>query len=239
MNADAGQFFFRYRNAIGPVVFLVALFVGTPSYPLGRDDLNLALDALGVCIALLGQALRILTIGYEYIERGGRDRKVYASTLVQGGVFAHCRNPLYLGNIMLAVGISLVVHSAAFYLIVLPAVGFAYVAIVAAEEAFLRGKFGDAYHDYCRRVNRWIPEWRGWQQSIAAMRFNWRRVLVKEYNTAFVLVLALTVVKFWADYRVRGPAALPSGTALLFAFACWFCAYVCVRALKKTGYVKA
>jgi protein-S-isoprenylcysteine O-methyltransferase Ste14 len=221
------------------VVFLVALFVGTPTYPLGRDDLNLALDVLGVCIALLGQALRIITIGYEYIERGGRDRKVYASTLVQGGVFGHCRNPLYLGNIMLAVGIALVVHSAAFYLIVLPVVGYAYVSIVAAEEAFLQGKFGDAYRDYCKRVNRWIPRWRGWSQSVAGMRFNWRRVLVKEYNTTFVLVFALAVVKFWADYRVRGPAALPSGTALLFAFVGWLCIYVCVRALKKTGYVKA
>ena len=239
MNACLGQIFFRYRNAIGPVVFLVALFIGTPTYPLGRDDLNLALDGLGVCIALLGQALRIITIGYEYIERGGRDRKVYASTLVQGGVFGHCRNPLYLGNIMLAVGIALVVHSAAFYLIVLPVVEYAYVAIVAAEEAFLQGKFGDAYRDYCQRVNRWIPRWRGWSQSVAGMRFNWRRVLVKEYNTTFVLVLALVAVKFWADYRVRGPSALPSGTALLFAFACWLCGYVCVRALKKTGYVKA
>jgi protein-S-isoprenylcysteine O-methyltransferase Ste14 len=239
MNAAVGQFFFRYRNAIGPVVFLVALLVGTPSYPLGRDDLNLALDVLGVCIALLGQALRIVTIGYEYIERGGRDRKVYASSLVQGGVFGHCRNPLYLGNIMLAVGIALVVHAAAFYLIVLPVVGYAYVSIVAAEEAFLQGKFGDVYRDYCRRVNRWIPQWRGWSQSIAGMRFNWRRVLVKEYNTTFGLVFALTLVKLWADYRVRGPAALPSSQALLFALACWLCAYVCVRALKKTGYVKA
>jgi len=239
MNADVGQFFFRYRNAIGPVVFLVALLVGTPTYPLGRDDLNLALDVLGVCIALLGQALRIVTIGYEYIERGGRDRKVYASTLVQGGVFGHCRNPLYLGNIMLAVGIALVVHSAAFYLIVLPVAGYAYVAIVAAEEAFLQEKFGDAYRDYCRRVNRWIPRWRGWSRSIAGMRFNWRRVLVKEYNTAFGLMFALTVAKFWVDYRVRGPAALPSSQALLFAFACWLCAYFCVRALKKTGYVQA
>lgn len=239
MNADVGHFFFRYRNAIGPVVFLVALLVGTPSYPLGRDDLNLVLDALGIAVALLGQALRIITIGYEYIERGGRDRKVYASTLVQGGVFAHCRNPLYLGNILLAVGIALVVHSAAFYLIVLPAVGFAYVSIVAAEEAFLRGKFGDEYRYYCRRVNRWIPQWRGWSQSVAGMRFNWRRVLVKEYNTAFVLVFALTVVKLWSDYRVRGSAVLPPGFVLLAALAVWLAAYVGVRALKKTGYVKA
>lgn len=239
MTTIAGQFFFRYRNAIGPLVFLIALLVGTPTYPLGSRELNLALDAFGVCIALLGEALRIVTIGYEYIERGGRDRKVYASTLVQGGVFAHCRNPLYLGNSMLAVGIALVVHSAAFYLIVLPLVGYAYVSIVAAEEAFLQEKFGDAYRDYCRRVHRWIPRWRGWSQSIAGMRFNWRRVLVKEYNTVFGLVFALTVVKLWADYRVRGQLALPSGKAMLLAFACWVCAYVCVRALKKTGYVKA
>ena len=179
MNARPGQFFFRYRNAIGPVAFLVALLAGTPAYPLGRDDLNLALDVLGMCAALLGEALRIVTIGYEYIERGGRDRKAYASTLVQGGVFAHCRNPLYLGNILLAVGIALVVHAAAFYLIVLPLAGYAYVSIVAAEEAYLQEKFGDAYRAYCRRVNRWVPRWRGWPCSIAGMRFNWRRVLVK------------------------------------------------------------
>jgi protein-S-isoprenylcysteine O-methyltransferase Ste14 len=238
-NADLGQFFFRYRNAVGPGVFLVALLIGTPSYPLGRDDLNLLLDGIGVFVALLGQALRILTIGYEYIERGGRDRKVYASTLVQGGVFAHCRNPLYLGNIMLAVGIALVVHSAAFYLIVLPVVGFAYLSIVAAEEAFLLEKFGDEYRRYCRHVNRWIPEWRGWTQSIAGMHFNWRRVVVKEYNTAFVLVFALTLVKLWSDYRVRGSAAIPSGFVLLCALAIWLGAYFFVRALKKTGYVKA
>jgi len=239
MNADLGHFFFRYRNAIGPAVFLVALLVGTPSYPLDRDDLNLVLDLLGVSVALLGQALRIMTIGYEYIERGGRDRKVYASTLVQGGVFAHCRNPLYLGNIMLALGIALVVHSAAFYLIVVPLVGFAYVSIVAAEEAFLRAKFGDEYLRYCRRVNRWMPRWRGWTQSIAGMHFNWRRVLVKEYNTAFVLVFALTVVKLWSDYRVRGSAVLPPGLVLLAALVIWLAAYFCVRTLKKSGYVKA
>ncbi|MDB5841584.1 MAG: hypothetical protein JWQ23_3536, partial [Herminiimonas sp.] len=72
MNEKIGGFFFRYRNAIGPLLFLLALFIGNPAYPLGQPDLDILFDVLGVTCALLGQALRILTIGYEYIERGGK-----------------------------------------------------------------------------------------------------------------------------------------------------------------------
>jgi protein-S-isoprenylcysteine O-methyltransferase Ste14 len=238
MHALLGTFLFRYRNVIGPVVFVFALLTTRPSYPLGRDSLNLVLDLFGIFIALLGEALRIVTIGYEYIERGGRDRQVYASRLVQGGVFAHCRNPLYVGNILLAFGLALIVHSTAVYLIVLPLVMYAYVAIVAAEELFLRTTFGTEFDAYCRRVNRWVPNWRGWHASIAGMRFSWRRVLVKEYNTVFVVLLALTAVKLWSDYQVRGQAVLPSAVTLTVGLCLWLAAYVLVRTMKKRGYVK-
>jgi protein-S-isoprenylcysteine O-methyltransferase Ste14 len=239
MNAKVGSFFFRYRNAIGPAVFLVAIAAGRPTYPLNRPDLNLALDIAGMLVALLGEMLRVLTIGYEYIERGGKNRQVYASKLVQGGVFAHCRNPLYVGNILLAVGIAMVVHSLAFYLTVLPLVAFAYSCIVSAEERFLREKFGEEYLRYCNRVNRWVPQWKGWRDSVDNMEFNWRRVLVKEYNTLFVAALALVAVKIWSDYQVRGPAAVPSSGALSLAFALWLSSYVLVRSLKKSGFIKA
>jgi protein-S-isoprenylcysteine O-methyltransferase Ste14 len=239
MHARVGTFLFRYRNALGPVLFLLALFAGHPTYPLGRDSLNLLLDVAGILIGLLGEALRIVTIGYEYIERGGRNHQVYASRLVQGGVFAHCRNPLYVGNILLAVGFALIVHSTAFYLIALPLVVYAYMAIVAAEELFLQKKFGAEFEQYCRRVNRWVPNWRGWRASIAGMRFSWRRVLVKEYNTIFVVLLALTAVKLWSDYQVRGLAVLPSTGVSVVVLCLWVGAYGLVRMMKKRGYVKA
>lgn len=238
MSSRLGRFFFRYRNGLGPCIFLLALLLGRPTYPFDRADLNALLDIAGVVVVLLGQALRIVTIGYEYIERGGRNRQVYASKLVQGGVFAHCRNPLYVGNILIACGLALIVNSLVFYLIVLPLVLLAYVSIVSAEEAFLREKFGNEYARYCQRVNRWIPRWKGWKQSIAGMRFNWNRVLVKEYNTIFGVLLALTCVKLWSDYVVSGPASLPPDGVLLIAFATWLAAYAFVRTLKKGGYVR-
>ena len=238
MHARIGAFLFRYRNALGPVLCLLALFVTHPSYPLGRGSLNLLLDLAGIFVALLGEALRIVTIGYEYIERGGRNRQVYASRLVQGGVFAQCRNPLYVGNILLTLGLALIVNAMVFYLVVLPLVIYAYTAIVAAEEQFLRNTFGAEFDQYCRRVNRWIPSLRGWRASIAGMRFNWRRVLVKEYNTIFVVLLALVAVKLWSDYEVRGEGVLPSTLSLVVGLCVWFAAYVLVRAMKKSGYVK-
>lgn len=239
MKEQFGRFFFRYRNVLGPIAFLLALFLGHPAYPFGRADLNILLDIVGATCALLGQALRIVTIGYEYIERGGKNRQVCASKLIQGGVFAHCRNPLYAGNILMAVGFALIVNSYVFYLLVVPFIVFTYSSIVAAEEAFLKEKFGAEYDQYCLRVKRWWPRWKGWRQSTEHMHFNWHRVLVKEYNTIFVLSASLVGLKLWCEYRILGPESLPGTRYLVAATAFWLILYMIVRSLKKTGYVRA
>lgn len=238
MTKKIGKFLFRYRNILAPLLFILAAVIGRPSYPLGRADLNMALDILGFVVGLSGQALRVVTIGYEYIKRGGQDRQVYASKLIEGGVFAHCRNPLYVGNILMAVGLALIMHSLAFYLVFVPLIIFAYVSIVAAEEDFLRGKFGQEYDAYCRRVNRWVPRWKGWKRSTAAMTFNWRRVLLKEYNTFFMYIATLAAAEIWSRYRVAGPGALPNTGLFIVGLAVWLALYVLVRSLKKTGLVK-
>lgn len=231
-----GNFLFRYRNGIGPVALVLALLFGQPSYPFGRADLDIAYDGVGMLLALAGQALRILTIGFEYIERGGRNRQVYASSLVQGGVFGHSRNPLYVGNLLICIGLALIVHSWAFYLVLVPFVLVTYHCIVAAEEAFLHDKFGAEYAAYCRRVNRWWPRWHGWRHSIEGMRFNWRRVLVKEYNTTLLLVLSLVGLRIWSEYRIAG--VLPPTTWLATGLAVWVALYLGVRSLKKSGVVQ-
>jgi protein-S-isoprenylcysteine O-methyltransferase Ste14 len=231
-----GNVLFQYRNGIGPVVYLVALVFGTPFYPWGRADLNTLLDVTGVLVAGAGQLLRFATIGYDYIERGGKNRRVYASKLVRGGVFNHCRNPLYVGNILICAGLALIVNSYAFYLVLLAVVA-AYMCIVSAEEEFLQRRFGDEYTDYRQHVNRWWPLWAGWNASVADMRFSWGRVLVKEYNTFFLVMLSIVAFKLWADYSVVGASALPAPAALSTTFMAWLLLYVLVRSLKKWGHV--
>ena len=133
---------------------------------------------------LAGEALRIGVVGLKYIRRGGLEKKVYADDLVTGGFFTVCRNPLYVGNILISVG-ALLIHAQPVLMVggIAPTL-FIYVAIVATEENFLRNKFGASYEAYCADVNRWLPNLARLPAASAGMAFNLRRVVAKEYPTA-------------------------------------------------------
>ncbi|WET42322.1 methyltransferase family protein [Citrobacter enshiensis] len=61
---------------------------------------------------LAGQGIRILTVwGWITLYAGGRNRQVYADNLVQSGLFEHCRNPLYLGNLLLIIGFGVMANN--------------------------------------------------------------------------------------------------------------------------------
>ena len=227
-----GNWLFRTRDAVFPVV-LLGLFVATrPVWPGGSERADDLLDAAGFGVALLGQVLRAATVGYAYIIRGGKDRKVYAEGLVTRGFFNHVRNPLYVGNVLILLGLLVVWNAPAAYLVGVPFFLVGYVAIVAAEEAFLRRKFGPEYDAYARRVPRWLPRpgaLGGLGASMDGMAFNARRVVLKEYGSAaywaagaLALMLADSLrYRAWGD-RPGHHGALAAGigvVALLWGYA--------------------
>lgn len=194
-----GNFLFHYRNGLFPFAFLLLLWEGPTIF---ANDLLAA--GIGVAVALAGQFVRAFTIGLAYIIRGGRNRQVYAETLVQEGMFAHCRNPLYLGNLLIILGVGLAANSRLFVLIGVPFFLLAYWAIIAAEENFLRQKFGQPFDDYCRKVNRLIPNLSGLRQTLQGMEFKWRRLVVKEYGSAFAWMAGATLLVIKNEWRHAG-----------------------------------
>lgn len=191
MMVKTGNFFFRYRNALFPLVFALLFFEGT--WPMfDNHHVEIWEIVIGTIIALSGQILRALTIGLAYIKRGGKKKKVYAEKLVQNGIFAHCRNPLYLGNILILLGVGIAGNSLLFILFGIPFLIFAYLTIISAEENYLGKKFGQEFEDYCKRVNRIIPNFSGIRNTVKGMEFNWKRLIVKEYATPFVWITGLT-----------------------------------------------
>jgi protein-S-isoprenylcysteine O-methyltransferase Ste14 len=179
-----GNFLFRARDAVFPVVLIVLLLLGTPLVPGGDPGLARLLDAVGVIVALLGQALRVAVVGYRYIVRGGKNRQVYAEGLVTTGFFALSRNPLYVGNLLILGGLMLIWNSPLMYVIGVPFFLLGYRAIVAAEESYLGREYGEGFAEYCRRVPRWWPALGRMPEATAGMAFNWRRVILKEYGSA-------------------------------------------------------
>ena len=148
-----GHFLFRYRNALFPVACLPLLLQGPEPF----DDTMVA-TLLGILVAALGQFVRAVTIGFRYVIRGGRGRKVYAEDLVTDGVYALVRNPMYVGNLLIVIGVAIAANSWATVLVGVPLAVFMYICIVAAEEQYLRGRFGEAFQAYCRDVPRWLPK---------------------------------------------------------------------------------
>ena len=191
-------------------------------------------------MALAGQAIRALTIGLAYIIRGGRDRKVYAKTLVKDGIFAHCRNPLYLGNILIVIGLGIVAHSLPFYAVGIPLFVFMYMAIIKAEEHFLTNTFGEEYIEYIRKVNRLIPNFSGMRETINSMQFNWRRLVVKEYGTTYtwiVCVILLIMKNHYLYYGLEASRTVMVASSLLVIF--FTLLYARARYLKKSGQLVA
>jgi protein-S-isoprenylcysteine O-methyltransferase Ste14 len=72
------------------------------------------------------------------------------------GPYAHTRNPLYLGSMLIAAGFAVALLSWPVALVL--ALGFTaiYVPVIASEERFLRATFA-GFDDYCRSVPRMIP----------------------------------------------------------------------------------
>jgi protein-S-isoprenylcysteine O-methyltransferase Ste14 len=118
--------------------------------------------ALGVPLALAGEAVRCWAVGYSGVTTRGDT--VTAPQLVTAGPYAYVRNPLYVGNFITAAGFALAFtganSTAARAALIAGSLGMmlrVYAVIVPHEEAFLRATFGAAYDEYVVRVPRVFP----------------------------------------------------------------------------------
>lgn len=229
MMVTLGNFLFRTRNALFPVLYLT-LFVGFERV----SDASELMLIMGGVIALTGQGIRILTVGLDYIVRGGRNRQVYADDLVQSGLFAHCRNPLYLGNLLMIIGFGVASNNPWYLAFSLPLFFLAYACIIAAEEHYLRGRFGDDYCRYCAHTPRLLPRLSGLTQTLHTFSFNWRRVGVKEYSTICITLLVLVLLSGRVMNESAADWMTSAALIVVILLAC-----VIVRALKKSGRLSA
>ena len=202
-----GDFFFKYRNLVFPVI-LFALFIGFPpaGQYFGSEALEEWKDVVAIAVTLSGLAFRAAVIGFAYIKRGGLNKKVYAVDLVTEGFFGVCRNPLYVGNMLIYLGVFLMHGNPYAVVIGVASYWLIYESVIAAEEYFLRQKFGPGYADYCRDVPRWIPNFGRLKEATEGMTFNVKRVLLKDYPTVANGLLALLLLELLETFYYA-PAA--------------------------------
>ena len=105
---------------------------------------------IGFAIALVGELIRFWGVswaGSETRSTGG----VGGTFLIISGPFAYVRNPLYVGNVLMYLGLGIMSFALFPYLQIVAIIFFLiqYYFIVQEEEKYLREKFKDDYKDYC------------------------------------------------------------------------------------------
>jgi protein-S-isoprenylcysteine O-methyltransferase Ste14 len=175
-----------HQNAGGALLDYIARLRGTTASEAG----NHALFAVAGLICLAAAALRTWATAYLNPEVM-TDMRLHTSRLVADGPYRYVRNPLYLGNIILAFGFGLMASRVGFFILVLGMLFICY-RLILREEAGILATQGESYRAYCAAVPRLWPSLRPKLPS-AGSTPDWAGGFLGE---AFMWVLALSIVAF-------------------------------------------
>ncbi len=183
-----GRFLFRIRSYTPIPLIILLIIYARPS---------LFSFIIGFLIVVTGELLRIRAVGYVGATTRACTMGV-ARQLVTTGPYAYVRNPLYLGNFLLSLGICIIGRvyvPHVYWIILLFVLGYfiQYVPIILSEEFHLRQECGTVYEEYYAYVRRFIPRIRPYAHS-SDHNFALRRALKSESRTFITIVLVVVLV---------------------------------------------
>jgi protein-S-isoprenylcysteine O-methyltransferase Ste14 len=192
---DLRQRLFQYRSYT-PIPFLIVMLIF--AHPTVTSLI------LGFCIVSAGEFLRLWGVAIAGSETRTTD-SVGGTFLITTGPFAHVRNPLYLGNILMYFGIGIMSNALVPLLPWIALVYFLlqYSLIVNLEEKYLNRRFGGDFVRYCNAVPRFFPTLKKYTSGTHEQPgLNWRRGVTSEKRTLqAIAVLTFALAGLW---RLRG-----------------------------------
>lgn len=226
-----GNILFKYRSYIPLLLFpfatLVVIF--NPERILVFSEPYFSILCLS--ISLIGLLFRILVIGFVPKGTSGRNTNAgqVAETLNTKGIYSAVRHPLYLGNLLMWMGVVLYVGSLWFFIVAALLFWIYYERIMFAEEQFLTTKFGETYINWASKTPPFIPRFKKWKK--AELTFSTKNVLKREYNGFFAIFITFTYIDVIKNY-LNHQTFMPD-TFWLVGLSAGFLAFIVLRTLKR------
>jgi protein-S-isoprenylcysteine O-methyltransferase Ste14 len=218
-----GKFLFRFRSFTPLPLIALTFVIFRPLSPAP------AWTWVGLTLALLGEGIRVASVGFAGSGTSGRENFLKADSLNTTGLYSLVRNPLYWGNMLIFAGLLTVFANPVALGLFVVFLFLQYHFIVLAEESFLRELHGQEYEAYCRRIRRWLPRFD--RPASPARPFNLKKVLFKENDSCFNLLFASLLVLAWKERcffgRLRRPLPFAAAALALILL------YLGVKVLKK------
>ena len=227
---NSGNWLFKRRSWL-PVFMIVAgifaMYMGNRQAIL--FDMRDEFIFLGV--SLLGQLIRILTVGFTPKNTSGRNtvNGQIADELNVTGIYSILRHPLYLGNFFMWLGPVLFLRSVEATLVFILLYWLYYERIMFAEEQFLRRKFGEIYDKWSETVASFIPY--SIKYIPSNLPFSVRNVLKREYNSFINIFVVFTIMDVFRNYFLSERIYLTPMWLYLLASA--FVIWISVRTIHK------
>lgn len=191
-----GGFLFRWRSFLPLVVLPVgfaALFESVHVHAFVGERIFEAWTLFCLAVSVFGLFIRWVTVGFVPSGTSGRNTKAQrANSLNTTGIYATVRNPLYLGNFLVYLGVVMLPMVWWFVVIVCLAYWLYIERIIATEEAFLADKFGEEYAGWVARTPAFVPKPGNW--NAPALSFSLVTVLRREYNGVTAVAASFFVV---------------------------------------------
>lgn len=239
-----GHTMFRYRSylpllIIGPL--LIAMKESVYLEKLVGDRVEDLWVLFSLVISLTGLAIRCYTVGHVPAGTSGRNTQSQrAHCLNTTGAYSIVRNPLYLGNFIIILGVLLSIK--VWWLIALGCLAFfIYMErIILAEETFLAETYGRQYTDWREKTPVILPSFKLWQKP--ELPFSWKTVMKREYPALIAIGSVFFITELVTDLIFEGENLgewLIDDWAWPVMFAVFLVAGLTCRYLKKyTGYLK-
>jgi len=228
----SGSWLFKWRSYL-PLAMFGILLVAMDKYQYPGN--SKILDELweGVCllVSFFGLSIRVFTVGHTPRATSGRNTKrQVAETLNTTGMYSLVRHPLYLGNFFMFLGVILFAHTWWLTLIYVLAFWLYYERIMFAEEAFLRKKFGGSFLAWAADTPAFIPRFQNYIRPNSS--FSLKKVLRKEYNGFFAIILAMFILEELGEIILHGKLEMDLQWIILLSLS--FIVWATMRIIKKT-----
>jgi len=205
-----GTWLFRFRGILPLIILGFGFYeylmteLHPERYPLEETPYEIYFEFFCLAVSLLGLGVRIMTVGYTPANTSGRNvKEQVADQLNTTGMYSIVRNPLYVGNFLMWLGIAMLTMNIWFVAAFVFMYWIYYERIIYAEEQYLIRKFGDHYTDWAAQTPCFIPRFKGY--VCPALKFSWKKVIKKEKNGLLALLLVFSVMDIVGETIVNEP----------------------------------
>jgi len=227
----SGNFLFRYRSFFpwlfiisGIIVLYLTRTKDSVSTPVWMEFLFLA-------IGMIGQLIRIITVGYAAPFTSGRNRHFQrADSLNTKGIYSLVRHPLYLANFMMWLSLALFIQNIWFLIVFGLIYWLYYERIMFAEEYFLRRKYGKEYLKWSLKTPPFFPHFKNYQKP--EFPFNYKKIFRAEMNGYISLIGIFTILNITENYFLSNHFTIDKAWLIIFSVS--IVLFLIIKTIQKT-----